>query len=371
MLHVATMFPSKWIYGATLGAMGLLSVVSRRKRNSKRKNKQSTNPNDHSTTNNDKQWNDKPDESDSYWVTSRKRALQMIKHNVWEMKQDIDTQISFRTDLTQNQQKVLSLKWDEIQERFNSLKVTLTIDTDDIDDDNNNFIYNIGGISNDTIYEMLYNYFVFDMDETNSIYVDIKIISKSKPKNSQNMDSDDSIIGLLDSNHIYDDNEYVIESEQQETVDILLYIPLRTEYHKFIDTYCENNCYIKLGPRDDITMRIDDSMDCDDHKMRNIQMKAIKLLITGYVRLYDMDNGNKLYGDIVSLFMLYIMPQRDKYQHEYLDMDSYQDPYIIKWEMYLNDFVLKVFENSEIGKILSKEIVPNHNEIVFGLEDEY
>ena len=54
-------------------------------------------------------------------------------------------------------------------------------------------------------------------------------------------------------------------------------------------------------------MRITDTMNCGDYKMRNIQRKAIKLLITGYVRLYDMDYGNRLYRDIVNLFMLYLI----------------------------------------------------------------
>ena len=102
--------------------------------------------------------------------------------------------------------------------------------------------------------------------------------------------------------------------------------------------------------------------------MEKLGKRVISLLITGYVRLSDMDDGNKLYGDIISIFMVYLMPTA--VTEASLD-EINQDPCIIKWEMYLNDFILKMFENSEIGRVLCKEIIPDNDEIVFGLEDEY
>ena len=342
------MFPSKFLCGITIGTVGLISVISRRKTKNRQISKKTK-----SELSIMDELNSTPKPSDSYFTTSRKRALQMIKHSVWGMKQDIDEQISCRTDLTPNQRKVLSIKWDQLQIRFNSLKVTLNINLAQNHD-----------IGHDVIYEMLYNYFVFGIDAYNPMFVDTKIIPtpkrKKTKKNKNNKSTDDDEINLEFANSN--------KSENVE-IDILLYIPLRNEYNKFIRKYCDNYCRLQIA--DGVEMRIDDSMNCMEYEMGKIGKRVINLLITGYVRISQMDEGNKLYGDIISLFMVYLWPRDREVTEPTLDEIDYQDPFIIKWEMYLNDFLLKVFENSEIGRILSKDIIPNNDEIVFGLEDEY
>ena len=88
--------------------------------------------------------------------------------------------------------------------------------------------------------------------------------------------------------------------------------------------------------------------------MKQVENMALSLLISGYIRIHDIDPGRKLYGDIVHALTLYVENGRN--------LNRCRSESVRNWDLNFDALILEIFEGSSVGNILLKAMIPDHSD---------